>query len=231
MKRYSHLFFDLDRTLWDFEQNSKETLMEMYNTFQLKLYTGDFYSFYRSFKEVNDALWLKYRNKEITKQELRWQRFYLALEPFNCNEKQLADKLDEYYVKESPLKKRMFPETIETLQKLNLSYKKYILTNGFSEVQFIKLKTCGLDVFFEKVFTSEQVGVQKPGKEFFEFVLNDLQIKSENCLMIGDDNISDILGAKNVGIDQVYFNPQKYNSDCNPTFEISDLSQLLKILE
>ena len=230
MKQYTNLFFDLDRTLWDFEANSKETLMEMYNAFHLKLYTSDFYTFYRAFIEVNDDLWLKYRNKQISKEELRWQRFYLTLKPFHCEDKQLANKLDEYYVRESPLKSKMFPNTIETLKMISPEYKKFILTNGFSEVQYIKLKTCGLDSFFEKVYTSEQVGVQKPGREFFEFVLADLNTKPDKCLMIGDDTISDIEGAKNVGIDQVFFNPQKYNTDCDPTFEISNLSQLLEIL-
>ena len=224
------MFFDLDRTLWDFDFNSRETLLEMYHAFSLKIYTRDFYTFYRTFQGVNDDIWLRYRNKEITKQELRWKRFYLTLKPFDVKDRAIADKLDDYYVTNSPLKNKLFPNTIETLQKIDEKFHKYILTNGFSEVQFIKLESCGLSNYFEKVYTSEEIGVQKPGIEFFEYVLNDLAVNANSCLMIGDDCNSDIMGAKSCQIDQVYFNPERIKPKCEATFEIANLSELLPIL-
>ncbi len=230
MKRYSHLFFDLDRTLWDFDANSRETLMEMYHEFSLRVYVPDFFSFYRAFHEVNDQLWLAYRKEEISKQELRWKRFYLTLGNFNCSDIDLAKKLDEVYVKRSPFKTKLFPGTIETLELLDGKFRMFILTNGFAEVQFVKLENCGLQKFFEKVFISEQVGVQKPAKGYFEFVLQDLNVSPSTCLMIGDDCNTDIKGAKSCDIDQVYFNPKKVKSDCVPTFEITNMQDLLQIL-
>jgi putative hydrolase of the HAD superfamily len=230
MSKYTHLFFDLDRTLWDFESNSKETLFELYNKFSLKIYFPDFYSFYKSFNDVNNELWLSYRNNRITKHELRYQRFFKTLQKFGNNISWLAKELDIYYIRHSPLKKKLFPYTIETLKLINPNFKKYILTNGFNEVQNIKVNNSGLMFFFEKIYTSEDIGVHKPAKEFFDFVLNDLMVKPETCLMIGDDSISDIKGAKDSGIDQVFFNPEHLQIHCNPTFQITNLKELLILL-
>ena len=230
MNRYTHLFFDLDRTLWDFETNSTETLTEMYNEFSLRLYAPDFFSFFRSFHEVNDKLWLAYRNKEITKQQLRWQRFYLTLKSFDYSDEKLARELDEFYVKVSPFKTKLLPGTINLLDQLKEKYRMFILTNGFAEVQFVKLENCGLKKYFEKVYISEHIGFQKPAKEYFEFVLKDLNVSASDCLMIGDDCSTDITGAKNCNIDQVYYNSRKTRTDCKATYEISELSELIRIL-
>jgi putative hydrolase of the HAD superfamily len=143
---------------------------------------------------------------------------------------ELAHKLGDIYVEQSPLKTKLYPNTIETLALLNDKYKQYILTNGFKEVQHIKVKQCNLEQYFERVFTSEEAGKMKPSKIFFNYVLSELQVKPENCLMIGDDVKADIEGARNCNIDQVFFNPQKIKTECTPNFEIYNLKELLDIL-
>jgi putative hydrolase of the HAD superfamily len=230
MKKYTHLFFDLDRTLWDFEANTAEVLKEMYDKFGLKVYFGDFYTFSRAYHEINNDLWEKYRQGVITKDILRWTRFHKTLFQYNCDDMELAHKLGDIYVEQSPLKTKLYPNTIETLALLNDKYKQYILTNGFKEVQHIKVKQCNLEQYFERVFTSEEAGKMKPSKIFFNYVLSELQVKPENCLMIGDDVKADIEGARNCNIDQVFFNPQKIKTECTPNFEIYNLKELLDIL-
>jgi putative hydrolase of the HAD superfamily len=155
---------------------------------------------------------------------------YKTLRSFNYSDKDLAKKLDEFYVNKSPYKTRLFPGTLETIQTLHGKYHMFILTNGFAEVQYIKLESCGLQKFFEKVYISEHIGFQKPAREFFDFVLNDLGVTSASCLMIGDDEKTDIAGAKKCNIDTAYFNPKKTKTDCFPTYEISELKELLQIL-
>jgi len=230
MKNYTHLFFDLDRTLWDFEANTSEVLKEIYNEFRLKIYFGDFFTFSRVYHEINSDLWEKYSKGIITKDVLKWSRFYKTLFQYNCDDIELAKKLGDIYVEKSPLKTVLYPNTSETLAKLKHKYKQYVLTNGFKEVQHIKVKCCDLEKYFERVFTSEEVGKMKPSEIFFNYVLSELQVKPENCLMIGDDVKADIEGARNCKIDQVLFNPQKIKTDCSPNFEISNLKELLLIL-
>jgi putative hydrolase of the HAD superfamily len=230
MKKYSHLFFDLDRTLWDFEVNSHETFQELYVNFSLRMYFPDFYTFHQEFKVINDDLWEKYRQKQIEKEELSWKRFYLTLKQYRCDDKAFAHELGDYYVKQSPLKNKLFDGAIETLTVLKEDFKMFILTNGFEEVQFVKLKNSNLESYFDRVFTGEEIGVHKPASQFFEYVMNALSVKPENCLMIGDDFKTDIIGAQNCQIDQVYFNPQNTKHNNKPTFEIGNLKELQSIL-
>jgi putative hydrolase of the HAD superfamily len=230
MKKYTRLFFDLDRTLWDFESNSLETFQELYNEFSLRMYFSDFFTFHREFKEINEVLWEKYRKDEISKDDLRWKRFYNTLVRFNCDDISFSKQIADYYIEKSPQKKKLFPGTLETIKVLREKYKLYILTNGFSEVQYVKMDHCGLTEFFERVFTSEEVGVHKPHAKFFNYVLTELDVKPENCLMIGDDFTTDIMGAKNCDIDQVFFNPTKCKVDGQATYQIEKMNELIKIL-
>ena len=230
MKSYTHLFFDLDRTLWDFEANTAEVLKELYDEFGLRTFFGDFFTFSKVYHEINSDLWEKYSQEIITKDVLKWTRFYKTLFQYNCDDIELAKKIGDIYIEKSPFKTKLYPDTSETLAKLNQNYKQYVLTNGFKEVQHIKVKSCGIEKYFEKVFTSEEVGKMKPSELFFNHVLSELQVKPENCLMIGDDMKADIEGARNCKIDQVLFNPQKKKTDGNPTFEILNLKDLLQIL-
>jgi putative hydrolase of the HAD superfamily len=105
-----------------------------------------------------------------------------------------------------------------------------VITNGFNEVQFTKLKNSNLDKYFEKVFTSEDAGAQKPNPVIFEHALTTTQAAKEECLMIGDDLRVDILGAKSFGLNQVYFNPFKRDHSEEITHEINSLKELQEIL-
>ena len=59
-----HIFFDLDRTLWDFEKNSHETLLELYQTHNLSdLGIDDVSVFISDYKRINESLWSLYRQK------------------------------------------------------------------------------------------------------------------------------------------------------------------------
>ncbi|MBI9033748.1 MAG: YjjG family noncanonical pyrimidine nucleotidase, partial [Bacteroidales bacterium] len=171
-----------------------------------------------------------YRIGNITKEFLRNQRFQLALKKFNINKPDLAEKLGDYYVEKSPYKTRLFPHTIDTLEYLKKKYQLHIITNGFEEVQYIKMKHSGLDKYFQQIVTSEQAGAKKPTKEIFEYSLNTAQAKAHESIMIGDDLAVDIIGAQNAGVDQVYFNYFNEEHHEKPTYEISSLDVLQDIL-
>ena len=230
MKKYTHLFFDLDRTLWDFETNAAEVLLEIYIEFGLQMYFKSIFGFSRAYHQVNSVLWEKYRLGEISKDILRWKRFYDTLSQFNCDDVELAKKIGEIYVVLSSKSTNLFSGTIETLSVLSKNYKQFILTNGFKEIQHIKVVNCKLDKYVERVFTSEEAGQMKPSEVFYNYVLEQLNVNPENCLMIGDDELADVEGAKNCNIAQVFFNPNNKKTNCTPTYEINKLSELLEIL-
>ena len=162
-----HIFFDLDRTLWDFEKNSIVTLTEIFNDFNLsKLGVSSVNLFIDKYKYHNNKLWDLYRDNKISKEYLRDSRFALALNEFNIQDSNLGKSIGRTYIEKSPLKTGLFPNTVEVLNYLFKKYKLHIITNGFNEVQHIKLKASLLNNFFENVITSEQVGVKNQIKKF-----------------------------------------------------------------
>ena len=230
MKTYRNLYFDLDRTLWDFEANSRETLQDIYQDYQLYNYFNDFDVFFITYLRINEKLWDGYRLGSIKKDFLRTHRFNATLETVGINDEALAEKIGNEYIEKSPLKTQLFEGAIELLEYLKPKYKLYIITNGFKEVQHIKLQKCGLTHFFDKVFISEEIGYSKPRPETFHYAISSVQSLKEESLMIGDDLEIDILGAKKYGIDQVYFNPSHIPHNERITFEVASLLEIKNFL-
>tara|TARA_A200000113_G_scaffold57051_1_gene48230 strand:+ start:1031 stop:1723 length:693 start_codon:yes stop_codon:yes gene_type:complete len=229
---YKHLFFDLDRTLWDFEKNSHEVLLELYQYYDL-LNKGivDSKVFIERYKYHNEKLWDLYRQNKIEKDKLRNERFKITLDEFGINSPELAANLGEDYVAHCPKKTNLFPYVHSTLNYLKERYALHIITNGFEEVQYQKLENSNLIDYFEQIITSEQVGFKKPSQQIFKFSMLKAFAKPSDSLMIGDDLHADILGAKNIGMAQVFFNPLKHeHANSEITYEINCLSELEEIL-
>jgi putative hydrolase of the HAD superfamily len=230
MNKYKHLFFDIDRTLWDYKANVREVLHDIYDNYNLQCHSIDFENFLNVFEKYNELLWIKFRKGQIKKEVLRDRRFYLALKKLGVINNDLAIKCSSDYIKISPNKTNLFPDVIETLEYLKTKYRLHIITNGFNEVQFKKLKNSGIKHFFEKVVTSDNAGSQKPNMKIFEYALTSVNARKNESLMIGDDWDLDILGAKRYGFDQVYFNPGNKEHNGNSTFEINSIGELKTIL-
>jgi len=230
MKRYKHLFFDLDHTLWDFEANSDATLREMFNTYQLDRFFIDYEDFHAKYEVHNLYLWAQYRRGKVKKNTLNVQRFYLPFTEVGFDDITVAQEFAKDYLAISATKTLLFPNTIEVLEKLQQNYELHIITNGFKEVQIKKLSNSGLRPFFKHIYISELIGVQKPDKYFFEYSIKSSHASKKESLVIGDSIEADIMGAKKAGIDQVYFNTRKVKHNKEITYEISDLKELLNIL-
>ncbi len=229
---YNHLFFDLDRTLWDFEKNSHEVLLELYLKYDL-LAKGivDSKVFIERYKHHNEKLWDLYRQNKIEKDKLRDERFKITLDEFGINSPELAANLGKDYVAHCPKKTNLFPYVHSILKYLKDRYALHIITNGFEEVQYQKLENSNLIDYFEQIITSEQVGFKKPSHQIFKFSMLKAFAKPSDSLMIGDDLHADILGAKDIGMAQVFFNPLKHeHSNSEITYEINCLSELEEIL-
>jgi len=229
--KYKHIFFDLDHTLWDFETNSVNALKQLYETEKL-LERGivNFDNFHRRYKYINDRYWAKYHHGHATKAQVRVNRFLDALHEFGVKDADLAERMAQGYLDISPKLNALFPDTVEVLQYLQSKYTLHLITNGFAEVQWIKLEHSGLRPFFEHIVISEEVGTQKPNKEIFEIAMQRANTVVDACIMIGDNFNTDILGAKNAGMDQIFFNPKKDRVRDTVTHVITELKELKKIL-
>lgn len=233
MKTYTHILFDLDHTLWDFEKNSEETLYTLYDQFDLGKYKKfDSTSFYRKYKFVNKRLWDLYHKGKIDQKELRDTRFYKTLMGLGLQHHEVPKEISKAYNDLCPTKTAVFPFAHEVLEYLQSRYGLHIVTNGFKDMQHVKMTGSRLNSYFQEVVTSECCGYKKPDKRLFDYVLNRINVKPAECLMIGDNLECDIEGARASGIDQVYFNPEKVKAKLRPkpTYEIHCLSQLMEIL-
>ncbi len=148
--KYRHLFFDLDHTLWDFEANSRQTLLELYHTMQLQSKgVDDFDRFHKNYLAHNERLWDRYRNGFIKAEELRWKRMWLTLLDFKIGSEPLAREMGVYFLESLPTRKILFPYAKEILEYLTQkNYQLHLITNGFEKTQHNKLASSGLGLFF-----------------------------------------------------------------------------------
>ena len=231
MKTYQHLFFDLDHTLWDYDKNVTESLAELYEHYSLvELGIPSFQHFFDSFHAVNFQLWDWYNVGKIDKVNLRKERFPRIFSHAGGRAEAIPQEFEEDFMNRTSSKSHVFPYSKEILTYLKEKYRVHVITNGFNESQAKKMKSSGLDVFFELVVTSETTGHKKPDPRIFHYALDQLKTQAEHCLMIGDNPNSDILGAQNANIDQVYFNPEGKAIELKPTYEIKHLQELESLL-
>ena len=230
VNKYEHIFFDLDKTLWHFDENSKKVLNDIYKHFKLFLSISSVEKFISKYEEVNEGLWSLYRDDKIKKDDLRWKRFGDTLNHFNMANDVMAHEIADYYVYHSPRQTLLFPETINVLDYLSEKYKLHIISNGFEEVQFIKLKESGLAKYFDVIILSDKVGVKKPHPYIFKKAFSQSGAKAKNSIMIGDDLYADIYGAQRVKMDAIYFNFNKLSHDKDVQQEISCLTELYELL-
>ncbi len=230
-KKYKHIFFDLDRTLWDFDAAAEVAFERIYEQYRLKdLGIPSAHEFHEVYHPLNERLWELYREEKITKDELNRTRFVLPLEHYGIHDTALADHLSEDYVYWSPRIVRLVPGTMELLDYLQPKYHLHLITNGFQEVQDTKLSLSGLKPYFETLTVSEEVGVKKPNPEIFHYALRKANATAEESLMIGDEMAVDIDGARAAGIDQVFFNPNGKEVEGKRTFEAKKLKEIMRIL-
>jgi YjjG family noncanonical pyrimidine nucleotidase len=227
-QKYTCLFFDLDHTLWDYEKNSEETLQELYNEHNLNTKGVTAFSlFHRQFNKVNAALWHLYDHGKIGSETIREQRFKQILEAFDIYDNTLTHNLSNQYLHICPKKANVIPGAIETLEYLlGNGYQLSIITNGFEEIQHLKLASGKLTSFFNHVITSQQAGHKKPAREIFEFALQKNNVEAHQTAMIGDNLLTDIAGARSAAVDAIFFNPDKVEHFEDVTLEIHQLSDL-----
>ncbi len=225
---YKYLLWDIDGTVLDFfasEAYAIRVLFEKYNLGEcsdemLKLYSG-----------INSKYWQRLERGELTKSEIligRFRDFFGIIG---------ADiSIAESFNRDYQITLGDYIEFVDKAEETLLSQKgKYTLaavTNGTKIAQEKKLRLSGLDKIFDAIFISENVGAEKPSKEYFDYVFKHLGITNKNeVLIIGDSLTSDMRGGLNAGIDTCWFNP-KHNLNTlgiSVTYEIDDIGKLANI--
>lgn len=228
---YKNLFFDLDDTLWAFSLNARDTYEEMYRKYGYERFFDSFEHYYSLYTHRNLELWTEYANGEVTKEELNRQRYLYPLEMVGAGDAALAKAYETDALSTIPTKSKLMPHAREVLDYLSGRYNLYILSNGFQELQYHKMRSSGIDKYFKKIVLSDDIGILKPWPEIFYFALSATQSELHESLMIGDSWENDIAGAAGVGMHQVFYNVSgREVLPFQPTYQITDLKELMDLL-
>ncbi len=226
LKQYTHIFFDLDETLWDFKSNSGETIAEVCQLYDFESRGVDSVLFCERYHYHNSIFWDLFRKGMIAREELRLVRFTSVLNEFELTDMDLAKSMAESYLKILPTKTKLYDDVHDVLTYLQAKYSLHIITNGFEEVQAMKLRNSGITAYFKYVISSEMAGTQKPNREIFKYAFSLANATVIDSIFIGDSIDADIQGAKSVGMDHVLFNPDKIQHAETVTHEIHALREL-----
>ena len=226
MIRYTSLFLDLDNTLLDFAKAEKNAVQFVLaeNGLPHDDATAALYS------AVNQNYWERFEKGEIPKSAIFTGRFITLLEKIGVSAdadviaRDYAEKLSKgYFVTDGAF------DVLDCLK--SKGYALYATTNGISAVQQKRITGSGLRPYFDGIFVSEDCGFQKPQKEYFTYVVSQIQEKDlSKILIVGDSQSSDVLGGVNAGIDVCWYNPGHSRALYPAAYEIERLSQLLDLL-
>jgi len=224
--RITDIFFDLDHTLWDFEKNSALAFAEILAKHDIAVDLNEFLSHY---VPLNLAYWEKYRNEEISQEELRYRRLK---DTFDLVHYEIDDAtiglLSDEYIHYLPQYNHLFDGTLEILDYLGSKYRLHIITNGFHEIQNSKMTNSKILHYFKTVTNSEMAGVKKPNPKIFEHALKLASAKKENSIMIGDCIDADVRGAMGFGLQAILFNEKPCGeTDIRQINRLTDLKNYL----
>ena len=223
--KYKYLLFDLDDTLLDFGKAQVLAFKKLLEDENIEYSDESF----EKYETINKSLWRSFERGEISNKEVTSERFirFFALFGMKVDGSEVDNRFRSYLAEGNQL----FEGIVEMLEKLSLTHKLYIASNGIGITQHTRLKNNNLNKYFDKIFISEEIGSKKPDREFFDIILKEIGVEDKGeVLMIGDTLTSDILGANNVGIDSCLVDIHGIeNSEINPTYKIAKTIDLLNI--
>lgn len=236
MDKYQDLFIDFDDTLYDTYGNAVIALQETFDAFHLEQYFDNPQVFYDAYWAANIDLWTRYSKGEITRSYLIVERFRRPLSEGKGLDitEQYCLEMSDRFLDFCSCKSGVIEGAHELMSYLKQKgYRMHMCSNGFHEVQYKKLASCGLRDFFDTIILSEDAGVNKPSPLYFDYALKVSGAKRQNTLMIGDNLNTDIKGALSAGIDALLFNRWQVNlseSTITPTYIAETLLDIKKAL-
>ncbi len=226
-----HVFFDLDNTLWDFRKNSYCALKKLYQEQNLESkYRIPFEKFYPKYSYYNEKLWEDFRDHKIQADELKYERFELTFKDFQIQDPEIPEFFNEHYLKTITQFNHLVPHSLDLIAYLEPNYTLHILTNGFKEVTHRKVSQSLLNGHFETITSAEELNVRKPNSKIFQYALEKAGANKQNSAFIGDDWIADAIGARDFGIQSIFFNALNDDYSVEGITNINDLQEVKALL-
>ncbi|MEM1322018.1 MAG: YjjG family noncanonical pyrimidine nucleotidase [Bacteroidota bacterium] len=225
--KYHHLLFDADNTLFDFDRSEQHALRGSIEAKGIPFQAHHLHTYH----QINKACWTAFEEGRMTQDELRKERFVQFLEAIEL--KADGEAFGRDYLYRLANTDFLIPGAKALLDRLRGQFRLVMITNGLKEVQRPRLRHTQLGPYFDLIVVSDEIGVSKPHKGFFDYTFQHLGYpEKEQTLVIGDSLSSDIKGGYQYGLNTCWFNPQgKDNaSGIQPTYEVNSMSELQTFL-
>lgn len=202
--KFTTVLLDADDTVYDFHKAEKVALNKTLTILNIE-WTEQLNDIYL---DENLKIWKEYEKNEITREELKIERFERFFNRAGLTVTTPTEKVNEIYINNLSQCGFLFDGAYEFVQKLTEYAGVYLATNGLTVAQRGRVKHSGLYKLVNGVFISEEMGCNKPSKEYFDYIFNQLKITDKSkVLMVGDSLTSDMQGGKNAGITTCLYDP------------------------
>lgn len=221
------LLIDADDTILDFNRSEYEAVVKLAKDYSL----GDGHAIALEFKRINRRMWDMFETGQITREQIFYTRFYELFDEFGIKGKDVTEIGDAY--RENVARSTCVIRGAKAcLKRLSEEHDLYCVTNGVTRTQKMRLKNTRLDKYFLKLFISQEIGLQKPNRDFFDYVLSDIgKTDKEDVYIVGDSLSSDIQGGINAGIKTILFNREnKKITDVVPDYEVKNYRELERLI-
>ena len=226
--KYSHLLFDLDGTLFDYDKAESEALKNSFLQLDLP-YDSAFLQIYRA---LNLQIWQEFEKGNISQKELKTKRFANLSDSLKIEFD--PQKFSDKYLLNLSKRTSLIEGCEDLLSQLNGNTDLYLITNGLTIVQNPRIRNSSIGHYFKGVIISEEVGFAKPHKEIFDIAFENMNNPDKDkVLIIGDSLSSDIAGGINYGIDTCWYNPKdnELDQDFKPTYQIKELKEIFTLIQ
>ena len=220
---YHWILFDADNTILDFDRSEREALGEALSERGIPFED----SYHHAYHRINKACWLAFERGELSRDELRVQRFELFLKEIGHRAE--AGSFGVSYLQHLSKGSFLIEGAMEQVQRLAKQYRLALVTNGLKEVQRPRIAQSGLGPYFQTIIVSDEIGHSKPNASFFEYTFDQIgHPPKEEVLIIGDNLNADIRGGAEFGIHTCWYNPRQEENKLgvSPTYEVAELQKL-----
>ena len=222
------LFLDLDDTILDFHKAERIALAKTFRAFG----ADPTETVLNRYHVINKEHWERLERREITREQTLLGRFQALFQEMGIPVD--PEAVAREYEKNLAIGHYFLPGAEEAVASLSEKYELYLASNGTASVQKGRLTSANLYRYFRQVFVSQEIGYNKPSREYFDACFARIPgFDREKAMMVGDSLTSDILGGKNAGIRTCWVNPSHApgRADILPDYEIEALSQLEALLD
>ena len=203
MNKYKWILFDADNTLFDFTYSQRKALEAIMKKEGFKFDDKIF----NTFQRINTEIWTDYDDNKITHEEIKTLRFRRFFDALGLEIPDLIET-NKLFIAKLIENSKLFDGVADILMQLYGKVKMAIITNGMKEVQRPRFEQCKYKNYFDAIFISGELGLSKPNYEYFAYVhKNTGSQDKKDYLVVGDNVIADIMGAKRYGFDTCWYNP------------------------